>query len=242
MQRAVTIGAALLLSAGAALAEGRITAATFDAPTTRYAHGVLGDAVEYGALTLTVQLAGQTQFITHTLPQDHVFEDLEPRLVDLDGDDQPEVIVVESDANAGAALAVYDVAGKRVETPHIGRTNRWLAPVAAADLDGDGWVEIAYIDRPHLAKTLRVWRYRDGALQEVASLKGLTNHRIGWDYILGGLRDCGAGFDLITADAAWRHVMATQLSPAGKLTSQQIARYDGPGSITQALACQDIAD
>jgi hypothetical protein len=43
-------------------------------------------------------------------------------------------------------------------TPHIGSANRWLAPIGAADLDGDGRVEIAYVDRPHLARTLRIWR------------------------------------------------------------------------------------
>jgi hypothetical protein len=43
-------------------------------------------------------------------------------------------------------------------TPWIGQRFRWLAPVAAADLDGDGAMELAYVDRPHLARTLRVWR------------------------------------------------------------------------------------
>ena len=73
-------------------------------------------------------------------------------------------------------------------TPNIGQRNRWLAPVAAADLDGDGATEIAYVDRPHLARRLRIWRFEGGSLTEIAALPGLTNHRIGEAFITGGLR------------------------------------------------------
>jgi len=59
--------------------------------------------------------------------------------------------------------------------------------VGAADLDGDGFVEVAFIDRPHLAKVLRVWRYVDGDFAEVAVMDGVTNHRIGEPDIAGGI-------------------------------------------------------
>jgi hypothetical protein len=76
----------------------------------------------------------------------------------------------------------------------IGQRNRWLAPIGAADLDGDGRVEIAYVDRPHLARTLRVWRSRPGGtLTEIATATGLTNHRIGEAFITGGIRDARRG-------------------------------------------------
>lgn len=212
-----------------------IVSADYAAPTDRYAHGILGDTIEWGELQIT------TDIDTHrfVLSQDRVFEDTAPRLADLDGDGHPEVIVVETLVRAGAQLAVYDATGKIAATPHIGQTNRWLAPIGIADLDGDGMIEIAYIDRPHLAKTLRVWRFMDGALEPVADLPGLTNHRIGERDIGGGIRDCGNGPEMITANADWTQVMATTLTD-GQLTTRAIGAHVDRGSFATALACETL--
>ncbi len=209
-----------------------IVTAEYHAPTDRYAHGVLGDAIEWGALAITTD-AGLRSF---TLPTERVFEDVAPRLVDIDLDGTPEVMVVETLASAGAQLAIYDETGKVAATPHIGQTNRWLAPVGAADLDGDGMVEIAYVDRPHLARTLRIWRFTDGALVPVAQLAGLTNHRIGERDIGGGLRDCGTGPEIITANADWTKIMATVLTQ-GQLITREIGPHVDRNSFADALAC-----
>ncbi len=221
-----------------------ITAAKYTDPTTRYAHGVLGDAVEWGALRLTVGTCvgcegDGPRHIVIRLPETRVFEDIAPRLVDVDGDDVPEVIVVESDHQQGARLAIYDQDGLRAAGPFIGQAFRWLAPVGVADLDGDGAVELAYIDRPHLAKLLRVWRYTDGTLTLVAEQPGLTNHRIGEDFITGGLRDCGEGLEMITASADWRRVMATRLQPDGMLQPRDLGPATGRASFQAALGCAD---
>jgi hypothetical protein len=176
-----------------------------------------------------------------TLPETHVFEDWAPRLVDVTGDGAPEIIVVETDMRAGAALAVYGPRGKIAETPHIGRVNRWLAPIGATDLDGDGAIELAYIDRPHLAKTLTVWRFADGALSPVAQLPGLTNHRIGETDTGSGIRDCGQGPEILTASADWTRVMATTLRD-GVLRSRDIGAHVDRDSFTTALRCAPLAD
>jgi hypothetical protein len=212
-----------------------ILSAEYAAPTDRYAHGILGDAIEWGALQMTTDAGARVV----TLPTSRVFEDVAPRLVDLDGDGSPEVVVVETLASEGAQLAIYDETGKIAATPHIGRTNRWLAPIGAADLDGDGLIEIAYIDRPHLAKTLRVWRFSDGALEPVADLAGLTNHRIGESDIGGGIRDCGAGPEMITASADWTKVIATVLVN-GVLTAREIGTHVDRASFATALACEPL--
>lgn len=212
-----------------------ITSANYADPTSRYPHGVLGDRLEWGTLVLRTERGPQHI----VLPPDRVFEDTGPRLADLDGDGAPEVIVVESQAQAGAQLAIYNATGKIAATPHIGTRFRWLAPIGVADLDGDGLTEIAYIDRPHLAKTLRVWRYVDGALVPVASAPGLTNHRIGEPDIGGGIRHCSAGPEMITASSDWSDVIATRLS-AGSLVSQVIGRYRDRQSFSRALACAPL--
>jgi hypothetical protein len=226
--------AAVAVLATSACAE-TIRSADYSDPTDRYAHGVLGDAIEWGALRIATD-RGTRVF---TLPQERVFEDIAPRLVDLDGDGGPEVVVVETLTTAGAQLAVYDATGKIAETPHIGRTNRWLAPIGAADLDGDGLIEIAYIDRPHLAKTLRVWRFEDGRLSPVADLPGLTNHRIGERDIGGGIRDCGQGPEMITANADWTEIMATILAD-GQLQTRAIGPHRDRSSFAAAFACEDV--
>ena len=210
-----------------------ITKAEYAAPTTRYAHGVSGDAVEWGALRLTLH---DGRRLTMRLPESLVFEDVAPRLADLDGDGAPEVITVESSLTQGARLAIYGPAGRISATPHIGQRNRWLAPIGAADMDGGGAMEIAYIDRPHLAKTLRLWRYRDRQLTEIATINGLTNHKIGWDHIPGGIRNCGSGPEIITANGDWSNVMATRMA-GGDLIMRPLVPYAGPDSLNKALTC-----
>jgi hypothetical protein len=226
--------AVVALTATTACAE-TILSAEYAAPTDRSAQGILGDAIEWGELQLATD-AGTHRF---TLPQDRVFEDVAPRLADVDGDGTPEVVVVETRVSEGAQLAIYDHTGKIAATPHIGRTNRWLAPIGVADLDGDGVIEVAYIDRPHLAKTLRVWRFAGGALVPVADLPGLTNHRIGEADIGGGIRDCGQGPQMITANADWSRVMATTLRD-GQLTSRDIGVHVDRRSFATALACDPL--
>ena len=220
-----------LLHAGELHAE--IKDARYGEPTDRYAHGILGDAIEFGALTLSM---ADGRKITIRLPLDRVFEDVAPRLYDLDGDGDHEVIVVETQANSGAQLAIYDDTGKIAATPHIGRSNRWLSPIGAADLDGDGNVEIAYIDRPHLAKTLRVWRFKANELTHVADLPGLTNHRIGEPDIGGGIKTCDGAPKMITASANWRYIMGTTLTN-GNLTTTRLGPHTGRASLNAALSC-----
>lgn len=203
--------AACLGLAGQATAE-TVVGASFDGPTTRYAHGILGDAVEFGELVIeTEDWANRVRYRV-TLPTDHVFEDLEPRLWDITGDGSPEVVVIETDMALGGSLAVYDQTGKIAETPHIGRPNRWLSPVGAADFDGDGRIEVAFVDRPHLAKTLRIFEWDGSGLVLETEISGLTNHRIGEDFISGGLRECGDGPQMVTANANWSQVMVISFS------------------------------
>ncbi|WP_461425005.1 FG-GAP repeat domain-containing protein [Gymnodinialimonas sp.] len=225
------------------------TLAWYDGPTTRYAHGVLGDAVEGTRLHVYTDVAitpcGDQSV---ELPSELVFEDTAPRLVDLNLDGRPEIIVVQSHQRLGAQLAIYGISDdgeglhQIAATPFIGRSNRWLAPIGAADLDSDGMIEIGYIDRPHLARTLRVWRYVPGGLTgqdqlvEVAALEGLTNHRIGEPFITGGLRDCGAGPEMITANRGWSRVMATSLLD-GALDARPLGAFS-QDAVSRALACQ----
>ncbi|MEJ6389360.1 FG-GAP repeat domain-containing protein [Gymnodinialimonas ulvae] len=216
--------------------------AWYDGPTTRYAHGVLGDAVEGTQLHVyTHGAVSSCRVQALILPDELVFEDTAPRLADLDGDGTPEIIVVQSHQRLGAQLAIYRAAMDGISldlvatTPFIGRRNRWLAPIGMADFDGDGAMDIAYIDRPHLARVLRVWRFEDETLSEIATREGLTNHRIGETFITGGVRECGAGPEMVTADTTWSEVRVTGFRE-GQLSSRRVAPFSAE-NVDAALNC-----
>ena len=174
------------------------------------------------------------------LPADRVFEDLAPRLVDVGGDGSLEVVVVESDAARGAQLAVYGLDRgallKTAATPEIGARFRWLAPAAIADLDGDGAVDIAYVDRPHRDGILRVWTFAPGGLTEVAAARGFSNHRFGEDAILSGLRECGGRPEIVLPDFGWTRLVAVRLD-GGRLVARPAGRAATPEALAAALAC-----
>lgn len=157
-----------------------LAAAWLAHPSERYGHGILGDRIEAAALRAELS---DGQIVEFTLDADSVFEDRRARLADLDGDGADEIIVVRSRLRTGAALAVFGVQSGRLalraETPPIGTSYRWLNPAAAADFDGDGVVEIAYVVTPHIGGTLKLDEYRNGALVADHAVYGFSNHALG---------------------------------------------------------------
>jgi len=221
--------------AAPAVAEG-VLEARYEGPTDRYAHGVLGDAIEWGELVMETD-TGRTVRIV--LPEERVFEDVAPRLFDVDQDGENEVIVVETHRAVGARIAIYDPDGLVAANDYIGRPNRWLAPigVGAADFDGDGRIELVYVDRPHLARTVRVLRFQDGELKFVASFPGVTNHRIGESDIAGGIRDCGDGPEMVVASVNWERVLALGFKGL-RFSLREISPHEGRESFAAAMACE----
>lgn len=184
-----------------------LVCAWYSEPTVRYPHGVLGDRVEAGALE-AVDAAGRHH--TVRLDQQSVFEDLTPRLADLDGNGAAEVVTIRSKRNAGAAVAVHGLRdGRLVEiaaTLPIGSPNRWLNIAGIADLTGDGQLDIALVKTPHIGGRLEVWTLRDGSLARVGSADGFSNHVIGsTDLGLSAIADAdGDGVVDLALPDAWR--------------------------------------
>jgi hypothetical protein len=223
--------------------------AEFSGPTDRYPHDVLGRIAGWTTLTITAQICGDCPApqaaLRIVLPETGVFEDIAPRLWDITGDGQPEVVVVESDANRGARLTVWQLrdgdggaqmAHRLATTDFIGTRFRWLAPLGAADFTGDGRAEIALVDRPHLARILRLVAWRGDRLVTLAELPGVTNHRIGEEHITGGIRTCEGVPEVIAVSADWQRLLAVRLD-GGALAARDIGRFTGPGSVAAALAC-----
>jgi hypothetical protein len=149
-------------------------------PTTRYDHGALGDKVEAGALVIETR-DGKRQ--TLRLKPDAVFEDLQPRLADLDGNGHDAIIVVKSYLKRGSSLAV--IAERRgkyeivAETPPLCVPQRWLNPAGIADFTGEGKIGIALVRQPHAIGALELWNWRDGDLRKTAELPDIANHITG---------------------------------------------------------------
>lgn len=169
-----------LIAAG----QGAIKAAFYGAPTDRYQHGIMGDAIEHGALIIQWADGASAQVV---LPDDLVFEDRYPRLADLDGDGADEIATIIASNRQGAAVAVYELGADGLTaaatTRFIGRPYRWLNIAGIARFlpgaDFEDARQIAFVRTPHIGGTLVLATYQNGALREVASQHGFSNHAIG---------------------------------------------------------------
>lgn len=153
-------------------------------PNERYDHGILGDKIEAGGLAVKTPKGLRLEYI---LKPNQVFEDRMARLVDLDGDGTLEIVVIQTGLDKGASVAVFGVDGdeivRRAQTPYIGLSHRWLNIAAAADFDGDGKVELAWVKTPHIGGVLKVARLEGKGdkrqLKVLSELAGFSNHVIG---------------------------------------------------------------
>ncbi|SMR70770.1 Repeat domain-containing protein [Aliiroseovarius halocynthiae] len=234
------VKAALLSLCLAAPAAADIASARYAEPTDRYGHGAVPGG-EYGALEVT--LTDGTRLLTRV--SGGVFEDTAPRLHDFDGDGTPEIVAVFSGDTTGAMIRVYGLQDGMLtalgNNAPIGTRFRWLAVAGMADFNGDGLDEIAYVDRPHLARRLRLVTvdvtHSPYAFREIASVGGLTNHKYGSPDIEGGIRVCPSQPPvIITASANWSRVMEARLVD-GEFQIAPVGKYEDPGSLEAALRC-----
>jgi len=219
-------------------------------PTDRYPHDVLGRIPAFGAMTVTAQLcfacASPRGMAKLTLPEQLVFEDVAPRLWDVTGDGRAEIVVVQAHATQGARLTVWALRDPGNEgaplfrmiaaTDFIGTRFRWLAPVGIGDFTGDGRAEIAYVETPHLGKTLRLVGLDGDRLTARGALSGVTNHRIGEETIAGGVRVCSGRAEAVLASADWRRIVTVGWQN-GALVSRDLGPLSGPQDWDAALLC-----
>lgn len=222
--------------------------AIFEAPTDRYPHNIMGSLRAHNDLAVTLPqcavCTGGPSRLAIRLPDDLVFEDFEPRLVDLDRDGVNEIVVVESDQRKGSRLAVWEVMlvdGKPklvrgATTDFIGTRFRWLAPIGAEDFDGDGRVEIAYVEKPHLDKILRIVRREGSQLRLVASLAGVTNHAIGQEEVQSRIETCNGRPTIIALDATGIRRLAIRFDGT-TVGASELGETSTPHILDPAPAC-----
>ena len=190
-----------------------------------YDHAILGDTPEWREVT----------YQGKTFRFDAGFiEDIAPHVADVNGDGQPEAIVIHSDFELGARLVVLSLPELQIiaATPHIGAYHRWMAVAGFGDFDSDGLPEIAYVDRPHLARELVFLRLESNQLREVARQKGFANHRIGDSLIQSAVRNCGKGDEIILPSADWSRILAARIGTSTDVAANTSANW------RSALACR----
>ncbi|MEO0543764.1 MAG: hypothetical protein AAFY99_08090 [Pseudomonadota bacterium] len=160
----------------AVASEGIIRQAWFADPTERYQHCILGDCIEAGSLVAVLEDGSE---LVLTLPGDQVFEDLTPRLFDIDNDGNSEVITIRASNTGGAAVVIYAVRDGALSqiaaSTENGQRNRWLN-IAFIDTGS-----VAFVRTPHIGGRLALLQYRpSGEVRETNDVvTDISNHLIG---------------------------------------------------------------
>lgn len=152
---------------------------TLVGPTDRYAHGVLGDAIEASAIEILDLESQKRTRIEIDAPA--VIEGNSPMLADVDGDGATDVVVTRSDPTDGARLEVYRVDGSLLaSSAPIGRPNRWRNQLAVAPTGPNGEIELIDVRTPHLGGTVQFFQLDGDELVLAAnSSSDFTSHVFG---------------------------------------------------------------
>lgn len=145
-------------------------------PTTRYRHGVLGDAIEAGSLTI-LRRDGSKAWLR--LGKDAVFEDIAPSVAQIGGRER--IVLVKAYLDRGAAITVIDPVSASIvaESTPIGHANAWRNPAGIADYDGDGMTDIVAVRQPHVVGRFELWSFIGGALKKTLEVADVCNHVMG---------------------------------------------------------------
>ena len=220
---------------------GAVAAAWLAEPTDRYAHAVLVDALEAGALMVETHSGS---ILSYRLDPEHVFEDLVPRLADMTGDGTAEILLVRASRRGGAALTLFGVREGTLaliaESEDIGTPNRWLNPVGVGDFLGIGQPQAAVVRTPHIGGILILYTLEQDRLVERFRSAGYSNHRIGSPELgLSSIFDAdGDGLPDIALPGIDRRSLSVISLRDGQ--GHVLARTEHDAAIDSALVTADI--
>lgn len=226
--------------------------AAFEQPTEIYPHNIMGSIRPSVRLAVTLMpcraCTRGRRTVRITLPDTRVFEDIAPHLWDVTGDGRPEIVTVESDLRQGSRLTIWELAARidganvllnrRASSPFLGTRFRWLALIGTADFTGDSVPDIAYVEKPHRDKILRLVTLKGNELVEIASLDGVTNHSVGDETVTGGIRDCAGRNEVVALSADRAHVLVIQFE-RGNLVGRKLESQPTASTIAAALDCRE---
>jgi hypothetical protein len=210
-------------------------------PTPIYTHGVLGDAVEAGSVTL---LDESGQILTKIpIPNDRVVEGIMPIWADLNGDGEREIIITISDSESGARLVAYNENGTEFtsSTP-IGTGFRWRNQMAVAPFGPNGKIELVDVLTPHLNGTVEFFQLSGSSLERVAWISGYTSHSIGSRNLDMGLAadlDADGQAEVLLPNLGYNALGIIKHTPEG---AAAIAEIPLKGKLTTNLAGISLSD
>ena len=220
-----------------AIGKGDVLSAWYEEPTTRYGHGILGDAIEAGRLAVE---RADGEIVRYDLDKQTVFEDRYPRVKDLDGDGKMEIVTIKASLTDGAGVTIYGIENgevvERATSGYHGRANRWLNIAGIANFTGGEGQQVAFVRTPHIGGHLYFYSYDNGNFEEVDKISGFSNHVIGSrEMRLSAVADMdGNGFVDVAVPSNDRSVLRMIGFQDGKLV--EIDRVKVPSRINKAIA------
>ncbi len=216
--------------------------ALYNRPTTRYAHGVLGDIVEAAGVAIvntdgTLRLASQID-----VDPSLVAEGIAPLWVDWDGDGRREIVTTLSDDLTGARVAVFAEDGTALAMGQpVGRGFDWRHVVACAPFI-EGELELVGVRTPHTVGIVEFYALRAGAVEVVAELDGFTSHVVGTrnlDLGLVGDFDGDGSLEILLPTVERTHLAAVGRTASG---ARRLWQVDLGGEMTSNLAAAVLVD
>jgi hypothetical protein len=212
-------------------------------PTDRYAHGVLGDPIEAGGITL-IETIPEPRIVNHiTLPNKEVIEGIAPIWTDFTGDGQREIIVTVSDLELGTGIVVFAESGdKLAQGPKMGIPYRWRHQIAITNFDLAGQLELAVVRTPHIGGSVEFYQFNNGELSITAEYPGITSHTIGsrnLDLAAAGDFDGDGLSELLVLSPDLSEFVAVRRTKSG---AEEVWRLPLDGFISSNLAGAPLSD
>lgn len=192
--------------------------AALTAPTERYNHGVLGDFLEAGSMTVLRPTPDGARVIS-SFPAESggVFEGLAPMWFERGGEEL--LAVTESVAGLGARISVYRPNGELASAgPFIGEGMRWRHLTAAAPFGPGGETELSATLTPHMDSAAQFYDLGGGEPEIAAEVPGYTSHRIysrNLDSALAGDLDADGETELLMPNSSYTGLAALSRAPGG---------------------------
>lgn len=249
------VGVAPLPDARVVRGDGGTLAVASD-PTRAYEHGVLGDEVEAGSVTLLKGGAEGPKVSGRIHPESGgVFETLAPMWFEA-SPGRELLAVTESEGEGGSRISAYAPDGTlALSGPPAGEPMQWRHLLAAGPFGPNGETELAVTKTPHVGGVVEFYRpnLEERTLEIAATLPGYSTHTLysrNLDAARAGDLDGDGAWEVLVPDrfrtelAAIRHTRegaeeAWRLPVGGTLATNLASATNREGRISIAVGRTD---